>query len=280
MDCPKCGSPCPSSERHCPTCQADVGFPNVRAADTTEERTGLLRRLQHAQVSANAGGYARVLADFGVAVSRSKAVFCQRIGVVAALVASDNSLYSTFYQQVRGESRLPEDNPWDPRRGAVDATLFPHYHEHITFAALSLDRVGPRKYGPCSVVLRDEMIRMRASVFEENSVVFFRKHRIVAGNPVPPGYRAVWAERSRLAMAKLYSMLDANTHPEDFPAVLLTQAVGAEEEDFVEVHIFGPIHRRAVECVVGSRPKRREDRVLWRSLNRKLAEVGATLEEL
>jgi len=50
------------------------------------------------------------------------------------------------------------------------------------------------------------------------------------------------------------------------------------DDDFIEVHIWGPIHRTAIERVVGPKAKSREDRVLWNSLETKLSEVGAVLE--
>ena len=188
-------------------------------------------------------------------------------------------MYSSFYKQIEGEVRLPEDSQFDRGRSAVDGTLFPNYHKSICFAALSLDDLGPTRYGEYTIALKEKMIFQRASVFEENSFAFCQvKHRIVVGNPIPPGYRATWAERGQLAMAKLHSKIEPKTRPEEYGLILLHQGSNSLEDDFVEVHIWGPIHRSAIERVVGPAPRSREDRVLWKSIGSKLKEVGSTVE--
>ena len=199
------------------------------------------------------------------------------LNVVMALVSGDSALYSSFHRQIRAGTRIPEDNKWDGGRAAIDETVFPNYAADIVFGALSLDGWGLTYYGAYVIVLRDEVVEDRATVFEENSFRFVQRWRIVAGNPVPPGHRAVWAARDKLAVAKLHSKLDRGTRPEDFPGILLSAGTGPSDGDFIEVHIFGSIHRRAVERVIGPPPKRAE-RSLHRSLERKLREVGAHLE--
>ena len=157
----------------------------------------------------------------------------------------------------------------------MDGTLFPHYHKHICFAALSLNHHGPSKYGDYTIVLKEKMILQRATVFEGNSVSFCQKHRIVVGDSIPAGYRAEWPMRDKLAMAKLHDKIDGGTRPEQYPGILLHDG---PDPDFIEVHIWGTIHRSAIERVIGPKPKRGTDRVLLNSLERKLKEVGAVLE--
>ena len=62
-------------------------------------------------------------------------------------MSSDSNLYASFYKQVGSGARLPENNEWDLGRSAVDAQLFPYYHEEMTFAALSMDGRGPASFG-------------------------------------------------------------------------------------------------------------------------------------
>lgn len=279
MDCQTCGERVPDSIRNCPSCQADAGFPNVRAAEVDRETAALRQRLIDAETSTRARGCEPVLKDFGKAVLQSRAVLCRNLGVVSSLVSNDNILYTNYYQQIEGEVRLPQDSRFDRGRSAVDGTLFPNYHTHICFAALSLDNIGPTRYGAYTIVLKEKMILQRASVFEENSFSFCQiKHHIIVGDSVPPGYRAVWTERDRLAMAKLHSKIEPATRPEKYPAILLHRDTNPMDDDFIEVHIWGPIHRTAIERVVGPKAKSREDRVLWNSLETKLSEVGAVLE--
>jgi hypothetical protein len=278
MNCNGCNQPILPYIRICPVCQLDVGFPNVRATETTEEIEALARRVKEAQISAQLRNCETELNDFGQAVLQSKAVISCNLNKLSEFINSDNDLYNTFYQQVDSESRLPENNLWDHGRPAVDATLFPHYHQKIVFAALSFDNHGPNYYGDYTVVLREATIESRATVFEENSFNFCQKHRIVAGNPLPAGYRTSWTDRDKLAMAKLHDKIDANTRPNDYPGILMTQGEKSIDDDFIEVHIYGAIHRRAIECVTGPEPKNRFNRVIWKSIKKKLAEVNSYLE--
>lgn len=277
MDCPKCGSAVPSMSRVCVACQFDVGFPNVRAASAREEEEALKARVDKGLVSARARKCEEVLNKFGDAVLQSQAVIARSLELVLTLVSSDSGMYVSFQQQVEAGIRLPEDNEWDAARGAANQILFPNYARHIAFAALSLDGGGLTHYGAYAIVLREGMIEGRATVFEENSLRFVQRLRIVPGTPVPRGYRAVWSARGRLAVAKLHHRLDVDTNPDDFPSILLREGGSGADEDFVEVHIYGPIHRRAIERVIGP-PARRGECALRRSLDRKLREVGARLE--
>src|SRR5207248_2492470 len=97
--------------------------------------------------------------------------------------------------------------------------------------------------------------------------------------PAPPGFRAIWQKRGELAAAKLEPKLDAATAPPDFPKYLLVNGSKPEEDDFIEVHVYGPLHRRAIERVVGPSPTSRKDRTIFADLRRKLREVGVPLEK-
>lgn len=137
--------------------------------------------------------------------------------------------------------------------------------------------VGP--YGQYNIELRENTISDRASVLEENGIKFVQdSHGIVAGRPVPPGYRACWRKRNTLAAAKLHSRLDSGTNAGHFPRILLDPGTGNDDDDFVEVHIYGPINRWSIQRVIGPSPSNRADKVLWRAVEHHLKEVGATLE--
>jgi hypothetical protein len=255
-----------------------VGFPNVRAAEQPEEREALLKRVEAARVSTGARNCATVLDDFMLAVLSSRVVLCRNFGVVSRLASADTQLYATYYGEIEGESRLPEDNESDRLREPVDSMLFPHYHKDIRFAALTLDGRGVNRYGEYAILFREEMIRRRTTVFEENSVVFCTKHRIALDQGFPRGYRAPWERRNLLAAAKLHSKLADCTPKSQYPQVLLSSGTGPEDDNFIEVHIFGPFNRRAFERVVGPKPGNKYDTALWRRVERQLREVGAVLE--
>jgi hypothetical protein len=259
-------------------CGADNGCPNVRAARNPREQAALQDRLKNAEVSATARTCLTVLNSFGTAVLTSHAVVARSLSIVHNIVKSDNELYPSFHKQVASGARLPEVNEWDQGRTAAESTILPNYHDQVSFAALSLDGKGLAAYGAYTMVLRDEMVALRASVFEENPFAFNRRHLIIAGQPIIPGYRAIWSERHILAKATLHHVLTLKTTPDKFAGILMTQGSGSGDPDFIEVHIFGAIHRRAIERVLGPRPKSGVDNILLKSVERALHQVDATLE--
>ena len=149
-------------------------------------------------------------------------------------------------------------------------SCFRNYEQYIHFAVLSLDGRGAASWGDCALTLRDELIEDRASVFEENCLYFCRKQLATFDDSVAPGNRALWKDRHRLAAAKLGSHLRASTNPTDYPGILLSSSRKDHGEDFVEVHIYGPVHRRTVEHLVVKQPKRKQDRLILRALRAKL----------
>ena len=233
MQCPRCGAEVRDSERNCAVCNHDCGYPNVRAAQSREEQDALAQRHQAAEASATARGCIDVFTQFRQAVRSSRAVLCRWLSQVLQLVSNDNELYASFYQLVGMGARRPEDTVTERERLLADDLLFPHYRDQIRFAALSLDGLGAKGYGDCSLVLRDIAIRDRTTVFEENSLYFCRDRGLGVGRPVPPGYRAVWDERDQLAVAKLEPLLLPGIRSRDFPGVLLRVSGKPPREDFV-----------------------------------------------
>ena len=130
-------------------------------------------------------------------------------------------------------------------------------------------------YGPYSVILRSLSIEDRASVFDRNPFSFLKTHHIVGGNAPPLGYRASWKDRARLAVAKLQPEISPGR---PFGDILLERRRGEADCDFIEVHVFGPIHRLGIERIVGPEPKKRADRTTWKQIVRKAKELGAKVE--
>jgi hypothetical protein len=192
MLCSDCGTEVPPHVERCHVCGADVGFPNVRAADNPKEVAALAARLGDARTAAKARGSLAVLDDFGIAVTQSYAVLARSVGDLDAFVKSDRALYVSFHSQVRAGLRSPEDNDWDAGRMAAESTVHPNYNEKINYAALSLDGLGVSWWGEYSIVLKSAHIVHRTSVFEENPFLFCERHRVIAGRRPPLGFRASW----------------------------------------------------------------------------------------
>jgi hypothetical protein len=280
MNCPHCSSAVLAHVERCHVCGEDVGFPNVRAAQTPTEQAALASRLTAAQTSANARGILAILNDFGGAVKSSRAVLARALGDLHSFVMSENRLYVSFHSQVRAGSRLPEDNQWDRGRNSAEGTIHPIYAEKINYAALSLDGLGVLGWGEYSIVLKDIHIVNRTSVFEENTFLFCERHRVIAGHPAPPGFRATWDRRHELAMAKLVSKLDRTTVPDRYPPILLAQGTSKGDADFIECHVYGALHRTSIERVIGPRPVAGPDLTIWKSVTGTLRTLGAIVEEV
>jgi hypothetical protein len=263
--------------QYCPVCGTDAGFPNVRIAEQQEEIQALDQRYNSTRDNASERKCVGILDIFDKAVSESKAILCKPLSIVMALASNDNQLYTTYYNQLYGSSRIPEENDYDGKRQSIDSALYPVFYKDICYTALSLDGKGVELFGECSIALKDMAVCKRATVFEENSFDFYRNNRLLAGDSPQPGHRATWVNRSRLAVVKLSQFINTDTKPSDFPPILLNQT-NKSKPDFIEVHIFGPIHRRSIEKILIRKPRRRPDQILLKGLEERLSEIGAVVE--
>jgi hypothetical protein len=241
-------------------------------ANKPDERAALTRRYDKAKKDARDRNVDAVLQDFENAVAGSKSVISRYYSEVLRLASSPTQVYGTFYQLVDAGIRLPEGNQWDILRELADTILFPGYKKEIRFGALSLDGQGLPNWGDCSIVLREHMIAERTSVFEENSALFVERHKIkISRAPkLPKGYRAIWQERGRLAVAKLGVRIDSATTPDKYSRILLDPGAASEADDFIEVHIFGPMTVLTMEQVIVIAPQPSKRATIRRAIKSKL----------
>lgn len=276
----ECKSVVPSNRKDCPACGRDCGFPNVRLASCDEEKVALHTRLAAAEISASARGCLEQLSAFGRSVESARAVIARNLNVVDNLVQSDRNHYTSYQAQVHAGARDPEENEWDKVRTQYESALYPNFQDQIIFACLTLSQSGMSGYGGFSIVLKDEMIGHRSSLFEENPHNFISRHHILMNKPIPPGYRATWDTKADLAKAKLHAKIDADTSEDDHAAILQSDNGGTGNSDFIEVHIYGTLNRRTIAKVIGAKPKTLEDRAIWKRVKRELVSLGAEAVEL
>jgi hypothetical protein len=263
MTCPRCSfDDVREFELLCPACLKELGYPNVRAAKELAEKTALDHRYKQALSAAGMGSYTDVLLRFQAALRSSQAVICRSISKTKDLVSNKNELYASFYELIGAGARRPEKTKVERQRLVADDLLFPFYKNEIRFAALSLDGIGVTSYGICSMVLRDIAISDRTTVFEQNSLDFCISRSLGSDKPVPPGFRALWGDRELLGCAKLYSRLDDKTDDASFASILLSDG------DFIEVHIYGSLHRASLERIIIKGPLRGPDKVLLSEIRR------------
>ena len=281
--CEHCGHGYHFSQHLCPHCARPANFPNVFAAEDPDEAAALQGRYDKAKADAQSRGTEalRALEDFEAEVSNSRAVIARSAAEFQRLSTSDKEGYATYYELVGAEARFASGDKWDDIRQAADPVLFPHYKDKIRFAALTLDGAGLQSFGECFLVLRTEMIAHRATVFEENSLLFFSKHFRPGINEsirLPRGYRATWGERAKLCVAKLADRIDGGTERGAYSGLLLRQGSTPDEDDFVEVHVWGPMTIRTIEHVFFNKPSRHAVREITNRANKqRLTKFGVTI---
>jgi hypothetical protein len=176
--------------------------------------------------------------------------------------------------------RIPSGDRWDVLRSIADTALFgDRVKAEIRFAALTLDGEGLTNYGNCSIVMKEEMIAHRASVFHENSVIFMKNRDIKLWDApeLPRGYRAAWNDRHRICAAKLANRLNSATPAAEFPKLLLKPGT-PETDEFVEVHIFGSLTVRTFARVIVRLKKRQPKKSLRQALEVELGQLKVALE--
>lgn len=237
-------------------------------------------RYDAAKDDARSRGVDAIVDDFEKAAAGSKAVLARSDIDVQRLANSTNQVYATFYQEIEAGLKLPEGDEWNAARELADVLLFADYRKHIRFAALSLDGAGLSKFGSCSITLREDMIAHRTSVLDENSVVFMERHRVAASRTpgVPKGFSAAWPERDKICVAKLAGRIDSSTRPNQYSGLLIKQGAIPEDDEFVEVHIFGPITVLTMAEVTVTIPKARPKATVVRAIKSKLEKHGVLVK--
>lgn len=252
VECELCGgNPPKSATPQCVRCGQFIGYPNVREVEHEDEKDALEARYQKAiEESKRRRAYTRLM-GFEADMQSTHAVINVNIDFLYHFITYHSALHSTYTLQTEGAIRKMATSEDDKRRKGVESTLFGSYAKEIRYAALALDGPGLTSYGPFTLQLRPETITIRATLLEENSYDFVKKHRILAGEQLPPGYRARWPERHKLAVAKHAEHISENTKPEAHAGILLSSEGNREKDSFIEVHIYGPFDLGAIEAVMG-----------------------------
>ena len=279
--CQLCGNGFHFSLKECPHCGRPGLYPNVFAANQDAELEVLKQRYNEAIEYAVQNGGEEKIRSFEDYVLNAKAIIALPHYELSRLVNRDNTIYASFYSQLDGDSRFPEDNDWDDVRSRIDETLFPNYKEQIRFASLVGEGCGLQKYGDCSVVLKEDMISFRASVFEENSVLFCKKidGNLAIKDDMPKGHRASWDNRALLCVSKLFNKVVSSVDENDFADILVSVDNVTGQDDFIEVHIFGGITIFTAEKVIVMN-RAGMNKAIFKAMKLNLNKKGVLLEEL
>ena len=278
--CDFCHNEMPMSATICPHCGWPAYYPNVRAAEDADEVAALESRYQAAVADASGRGAARPLRNLETEVSNSKAVIARSAGELQRLAKSDKEIYATYYELLQSGVISHTSDKWSLLRALADETIFHGYKKEIRFAALTLDARGLHNYGDCYIMLRTEMIAHRASAFEENTVMFMKHHdvRVSEADNLPRGYRSAWDGRGKLCVAKLFGRIDADTTRDEYPKLLLSGGATTADDDFVEVHVWGPMTARTFEQVTVKARTRRAHKAIIDALKNSFDELSVKLQ--
>lgn len=275
IPCPDCKNDIPQPAERCPHCGRPGIFWNVIAASDAAEQAALNSRYTTATADAVSRGVGDLLQDFENVLQKSFVVIARSETEVLRLAASTRQLYATYYQQVDSGLKLPDGDEWAVVREIADTLLFPQYKRDIRFGALSLDGVGLSNYGTCSITLREGMISHRTTAFEENSVLFTQKHDLGTSSPeLPKGFRSTWLERVKLCIAKLAHGIDSTIEPAQYSALLLKQGKTSADDDFVEVHVWGPLSILSMSEIKVTVPRQRQRMTIIKALRAKVTKHG------
>ena len=234
--CPECKEAIEYWRVHC-RCGHFLGYPNYREA--AAERSELKKRYVVARDDCTSRGVGSLLDKLKNLARMSRPV------IAMPFAACDNILrpgkYRNYYQRIESGERDPASRIHHSDRDIVGARIFPKYNGHMHYAALSSDGRGLSSYG--AVAVRWEVtatyIGRRASLLEMNSYAFFNQYSLGdLGASIPQGYRAVWKDRMKLAVAKIGPSLTSATSERDLPNLMLKAGTTRNDDDFIEVAIY------------------------------------------
>lgn len=272
-NCQRCGGRLDVTTMECRICGGQHDVPNVRQA--LLEISELQSRLDREKHRARRAGTSAELDALEHAVANSKAVVSRPFEEFAALAMDGNRHFISFSAQVRAGARTPSDNDLDRARVQWENALFPNYSEKVIFGSLSLAERGMRNYGDVDIILREDAIQGRSSVFHENGLVFSKKHSLRLHDVLPKGYRATWADRGKLAAAKLGIQIKKGMSLQEFDQLLQNDRGGGDRDDFVEFHMYGSFNRDVIEKAVATPEPAEKD--YWESIRNRLQRNGSSV---
>ena len=260
MVCKTCGKEFDELLTICGSCGSFTGYPNVRLAESPVEVEALDSRYSDALIAAEGRNTLERVLDFESAVEKSVAVFAMSVARLRAMSTAKGELYSNYDLAVRAQARRPASTSNDQHRRTVDAKMWGVAASEIRYGALSLDGRGLPSYGICFVTLADSYICHRASVLERNSFDFLDGIRV--GERTPLGFRSNWQSRYKVAVTKCETLISISSTPDEFPGFLLKAGPNRTEDEFIEVHVYGPFDFDSFQSIkIGKGAKSKFDRV-------------------
>jgi hypothetical protein len=273
LPCHECGEAVAVQSSQCPACGVPVGWPNVRIA--VAQRPWLMQRADEARLAALSAHKEAALARLEQVAATTRAVWSAPVEVARQLLSDDRPEAAAYGGLLLAGARRPARLDDDRIRAMVEGWLFGTQPPgSVRYAALAADHVGLRSYGLLSITLRDNKMRHAATTLSRNSWTLFSESPPL--QPPPPGHASTWEDRAAIVIAKLAPDLSAGTTERELPALLLRQgAAGRGDDEFIEVHRWGPFGRSAFERVTeNAAPADAEEATLLDHARERAARLG------
>lgn len=252
--CPECTFEMAISRLLCPHCGRPGFAPNVDLANDLDERRKLSERYTATLAECDQKGTRAIANDFDAACRNSRAVIALNVQKLYRAVSTGTDLFETYYDLERLKNRTEDGTglDWARLRPQAEIELLgSHLNiDHIHYACLSLEGHYLEHYGDCVVTLSETMTAHRISCFEGNTAVQYHLKRDFTGL-----VRSDWCNRHEICTAMFAGRLELGSTPADFPAILVQPGKTSVEDNFVEVHLFGPMTVRTFESVRFDRRK-------------------------
>jgi hypothetical protein len=263
--CSECGAQLSSTMRHCPTCRADAGAPNVRRCRSKENLKALAIRFDAAQERANTKGCLKEFFTLLELLERQSGVVVSMPARVARdIICDPRDIYVNYEALVGASIQRSSKSDSDQHRCSVAGRLFGSYAHQIIYGVLSLNKEGLPTYGDVHCRLRSITINKRTSFLETNSYRFVENHQISFGGSLPLGYMACWNHRHRLVLAKLADSLLTGQVESDWQGILIhSDGKDRKNDDYIEAHIYEGFDRNAIESMTAcfGKKMRKEDKL-------------------
>lgn len=246
--CDDCKNEMPITRTTCPHCGRPQLFPNVSLAKDSVEKKKLIDRYNRALSAAAKRDCAQVALRFDEVCTQTTAVFTCPLERLHRETATGTELYETYYdlERLRLRTSSSQNFDWEKLRPQAEIELLGSnkHLDQLHYACLSIDGNGLSSYGECAVRLAEPMIAHRASCFEGNTAVIYAKKRDLS-----TCIRCDWGDRNKICVAVCSDRISQSTNEADFPGILLALGVQPDEDQFIEVHIFGPMTCRTFHSV-------------------------------
>jgi hypothetical protein len=270
--CSDCDHPQPDvNYANCENCGQDLGAPNVNMVSTDDEENALQKRYDDAKKFVVDNGNEDILNNFEIYFNTNvKAIINMTLETLVAWVINSEP-YKSYYRAVDEGLRPIANLLNDQRRTVIDSYLYGIYGRDITYAALTLNDSGLESYGECRVTLKEDSIKARSSILEENAFHFVKNHNINFEKlNIPAGYRSTWQNKLKLALAKIYLMLKSGSSEKDFPGLILINKGVRNADEFIEVHIYKELTNLAIGSIFIPVPKNKKDKYFVKLIEEKL----------